>query len=279
MSKLPVSVIIVAKESASTIEECLIAIIKNNPSEIIVIDGNSTDETMQIARKYTEKVYSDDGKGLCFARQLGVEQATQEYIAYVDSDVVLIEDALSIMYREFMASDCISLVAQEAPNRNISGYWEWAQYEHNQFRRGQCSFGTIAGIMKKETILKFGFNQSSNDIYSAMDDMDMEIRLRKAGYKFGTSSAIYYHSYKSDFKSFVRYRFFMGRLTACYIKKYGPCNVGFWPPLSRLYWLGLFLIKGKPKLIPYIIVDGMMQTAGMLRELLGTPGKDTSEKR
>jgi hypothetical protein len=54
--------------------------------------------------------------------------------------------------------------------------------------------------------------------------------------------------------------------------KYGPWHAGFWPPLTMTYWLAFWLIKGKPKLIPYQIVDGIVETAGMLKgffEIIG----------
>ena len=87
MENLPISVIIIAKNAERTIEECLSAVKKSNPAEIIVVDGNSTDRTVEIARRYTEHIYPDEGKGIGYARQLGAEMASQEYIAYVDSDV------------------------------------------------------------------------------------------------------------------------------------------------------------------------------------------------
>ena len=90
MEKLPISVIIVAKNAEATIAECMSAVQKNKPFEIIVIDGNSTDRTIEISRRYTERIYSDEDKGLGYARQLGAEMANQEYIAYVDSYVILL---------------------------------------------------------------------------------------------------------------------------------------------------------------------------------------------
>jgi len=47
---LPISVIIVAKNAESTIEECLDSVRRNNPAEIIVVDGLSTDKTVSLSR-------------------------------------------------------------------------------------------------------------------------------------------------------------------------------------------------------------------------------------
>ena len=46
---MPISVIIAAKNAESTIEECLDSVRRNNPAEIIVVDGNSSDKTVKIA--------------------------------------------------------------------------------------------------------------------------------------------------------------------------------------------------------------------------------------
>jgi len=261
MENVPVSVIVVAKNAEKTIEDCLKSVQRNNPAEIIVVDGNSTDRTVDIAREYTKKVYSDEGKGLNLARQLGAEQATQEYIAYVDSDVILTDGALKTMLADLQGSECISMLAQEVTDAKYSSYWQWAQYQHNQFRHLEGHLGTIASLSRKEIILKYGFDLSERDL----DDVDLELRLKREGYKFGVSSARYYHRYRANLKSLAKYRFFLGRVRARYIRKYGPWNPGLWPPLSTLYWLGFSLIKGKPKLIPYFLVEGTAETAGMVK--------------
>lgn len=261
MGNLPISVIIVARNAEKTIEDSLKSVQRNNPAEIILVDGNSTDRTVEIAGGYTELIFSDGGKGLNFARQLGAEQATQEYIAYVDSDVILTDGALTTMLAEFRDSGYISLLAQEVTDAEYSSYWQRAQYQQNQLRRIEGRLGTAASLLRRETILKYGFDLSERDL----DDADLELRLKAEGYKFGLSSARYYHRYRVNLKSLAKYRFFLGRVGARYIRKYGPWHTGFWPLLHMFYWLGFCLIKGKLKLIPYVIVNGIVQTAGMVK--------------
>jgi len=261
MGNLPVSIIIVARNAEKTIDDCLKSVQRNYPAEVVLVDGNSTDRTVEIAREYTERIYSDEGRGLNYARQLGAEQATQEYIAYVDSDVILTDGALAMMLAEFRDSGYISMLAQEVTDAEYSSYWQRAQYQQNQLRRIEGRLGTAASLFRKETILKYGFDLSERDL----DDADLELRLKAEGYKFGISSARYYHRYRVNLKSLAKYRFFLGRVGARYIRKYGPWHTGFWPPLHMFYWLGFCLIKGKPKLIPYFIVVGMAQTAGMVK--------------
>ncbi len=274
MDKLPISVIIVARNAERTIEECLSSVQRNNPAEIIVVDGNSTDSTVDIARRYTDRIYADQGKGLGYARQLGAEKATQEYIAYVDSHVILTEGALAMMLTALQGSDYVSVSARLAPGMKCSSYWEWGQYQHDLYSQlhghRKDYLSTMVGLIRRETILKYGFNLSHK---VHIDDLDLEMRLRRDGYKFGTSSALFYNRYRADIKSFVAQRFLhYGRPIAYYIRNWGIWHAYLWPPLGMFYWLGFCFIKGKPQLIPYFIVNGIFQTLGMVKgffELIG----------
>lgn len=268
MESLPISVIIITKNAETSIEECLRAVESNNPAEIIIVDGNSSDRTVEIARRYTPRIYSDEGRGgRSYARQLGAEKATQEYIAYIDSDAILLTDkALATMLAEFQGSDYIHIAAQLAPGMKCATYWEWAQYQHNLLHQAIFSskrgVGLTAGLFRRETILKYGFDLAYGGV---MDDMALELRLRRDGYKFGTSSAQIYPRFRTDLKSLIRHWFFQGKTASWYIRRYGIWHARLWPPLGVFYWLGFCLIKGKLKLIPFEIIDGAARTAGMVK--------------
>lgn len=266
VENLPVSVIIVARNAERTIRECLDSVQRNNPAEIIVVDGVSTDRTVEIAKEYTQSIYSDEGEGLGYARQLGAEQATQEYIAYVDSDVILTNGSLATMLAEFQGSEYVCMTAREGTDGKFAGYWNWAQYQHNQLRSVEGHIGMLASVWRRESVLKYGFDLSGKGVVKGrLEDVDLEIRMRRDGYKFGTSSALYYHRYKADMKTFANHQFFLGQVVTGYITKYGPWHVAWWPPLTILYWFAICLIKGKLKLIPYFIVGTIGKTAGMVK--------------
>jgi len=82
------SVIIPARNSAQTIEGTLNSLIngKRVPDEIIVVDGCSTDNTKAIAEKYGCKVIVNYNKNVAAARQIGIENACFEIVAFTDSD-------------------------------------------------------------------------------------------------------------------------------------------------------------------------------------------------
>ena len=83
---LPISVNICTYNEEKYIEDCLKSVIKNNPKEIIVVDGGSTDATVQISKSMGAKVLISDKRGLSSQRQFGIENSKQPFIAIVDAD-------------------------------------------------------------------------------------------------------------------------------------------------------------------------------------------------
>jgi glycosyltransferase involved in cell wall biosynthesis len=85
-------VCVVEKNSAKTLDRCLTSIRRHVPCHnLIVSDGYSTDESLSIAKKYTDRVYVDSGF-LGAARYRAAEASTTKWIAFVDSDVYLYKD-------------------------------------------------------------------------------------------------------------------------------------------------------------------------------------------
>jgi glycosyltransferase involved in cell wall biosynthesis len=262
-NNLPISVVVIAKNAQDDIGDCLKAISENRPAEIIVVDGKSTDQTVEIARRYTERIYSDEGKGQAYARQLGAEKATQEYLAYVDADVILTDGALETMLNELIRSDYVSINAQISPEHDGFNYWEWAQWWQHCYsaqRVRNNHFATMACLLKREIVLKYRFDLTGGHL----DDISLEYKLKAAGYKLGTSSAAFCHRWIRSFGGVMSHRFLIGRNGAHAMKKYGPWHAGYWAPLASTYWLAMCIRKGNLKLIPFVIVDGIAELAGML---------------
>ena len=86
--------IIPSFNSEKTIEDCLVSIKKQAPrkSEIILVDGESTDSTLKKAKKISGvKVLTEKKRGPAAARNLGLKKTNARYIAFVDSDCILPE--------------------------------------------------------------------------------------------------------------------------------------------------------------------------------------------
>jgi len=56
------------------------------PDEVIVIDGNSKDDTLKIVREFPVKIVTEPGAGFGHARNLGVKNASGDIIFFIDSD-------------------------------------------------------------------------------------------------------------------------------------------------------------------------------------------------
>jgi glycosyltransferase involved in cell wall biosynthesis len=94
-----VSVIICAYNAQSTIEACLRSLLElRYPSvEVVVVDDGSTDATREIAERFPFRVIHQENKGLSIARNVGIDAATGEYVAFTDSDCVVDPDWLTYL--------------------------------------------------------------------------------------------------------------------------------------------------------------------------------------
>lgn len=83
---IPISVCIITKNEAEHLEKCLSAL-KPYPFEIIVTDTGSTDNSKEIAYKYTDKVYDFDWiNDFSAARNFTINRASHNIILSLDTD-------------------------------------------------------------------------------------------------------------------------------------------------------------------------------------------------
>ncbi len=80
------SVLIIAKNEASMIGNCILSARLLSPLEIIVIDDESTDKTVAISKNLGVHVYSHLKKNFAEARNFGFQKAQGLWILYIDAD-------------------------------------------------------------------------------------------------------------------------------------------------------------------------------------------------
>ena len=92
------SFIIPTKNEEKYIKNCLDSIKKQTIKnyEIIIIDSNSTDNTLKIAKKYG-KIFIERKKGPSAARNKGAKNAKGDILIFMDADVILNKNFLKIL--------------------------------------------------------------------------------------------------------------------------------------------------------------------------------------
>lgn len=108
MNNVKVSVITPCFNSEKTIQKTLESVLNQtyNNYEYIIIDGKSTDKTLQIIEKYKPlfgekiQVYSEPDKGIYDAMNKGIMKASGDIIGIVNSDDYYELDALENMVNE-----------------------------------------------------------------------------------------------------------------------------------------------------------------------------------
>lgn len=99
-----VSVIVPVYNTENYLDKCIKSILNQTYKniELILIDNNSTDSSIQICQKYLKydsriRIFTEKKSGVSNARNLGLEKAKGRYIFFVDSDDWINRDTLKIL--------------------------------------------------------------------------------------------------------------------------------------------------------------------------------------
>jgi glycosyltransferase involved in cell wall biosynthesis len=262
---LPLTVVVPARNAVDFIESCLQTIRRNRPAEIIVVDGESADATVEIARKYADSVLSDGGGGVALARQLGGEAASQPYVAFVDVDVELTDAALSELLDELKVRDLEAIQAQ-LTSVGAGDYWSRALASHHRGGRSKNWFGLSASLFVRESFLHYGMDSA----FSSGEDIELRYRLQKAGARVSMSQRVTVrHRFGPGF------RFALGQFMADgaglgrVVRKFGLEAVPTLaiPAGGTVLGIGRSLLR-HPQFIPYYALYGVCNYWGIARGLL-----------
>jgi glycosyltransferase involved in cell wall biosynthesis len=86
-----VSAIIITKNEEKNLPRCLESLKWAN--EIIVLDSGSTDNTLEIAKSYNAKIFSEEWKGYTQQKNSAVAKTQSDWIVSLDADEEFSEDA------------------------------------------------------------------------------------------------------------------------------------------------------------------------------------------
>lgn len=182
---LRISAVVPARNAEAWIESCLRAIRANRPAEVILVDGGSTDRTVELARPWVDKVIDDGGAGVAAARMMGVVSASQPWIALVDADVVLPPNALHELDRERSER---RLVALQAGLHSVGtgDYWSQSLANHHNHGKSKGWFGVCASLIPRDLLMAHPLDAHLR----SGEDIDLRIRLTRAGFRIGVSEAM-----------------------------------------------------------------------------------------
>ena len=104
-----VSVCYIVKNEARHIEESLRSVVWAD--EIVVVDSGSDDGTIEICRRYTDRVLHQDFLGHIEQKNFALDQATHDWVLSLDGDEVLSDD-LADEIRSVLAAPAMILVEE-----------------------------------------------------------------------------------------------------------------------------------------------------------------------
>ena len=163
-----VSVIIPTYNCASYVVTAIKSVLFQSyeKSEIIIIDDGSTDETREVIRPYMKDIVYiyQENRGLPAARNRGLQEATGEFIAFLDADDLWLKDKLAIQLQVFESSPSVGIVFSD-----FSVFAEDGFREDHYFKKCFPIFKenniTLSDIFKNKRKIRCENTQNEVQIY------------------------------------------------------------------------------------------------------------------
>jgi GT2 family glycosyltransferase len=221
------SVIVCAYNAEDTIRECLEGIERLDYSDVetIVVDDGSTDQTAAIAREFGVRVIRTENRGLAAARNTGLEAASGELVAYLDSDACPDPHWLENLAAAFVQTNhagvggpnippagegLIGSCVARAPGGPIHVLISDREAEHipgcNMAFRRSCLQG-VGGFDPQYRI--------------AGDDVDICWRIQERGWTLGFApGAVVWHRPRRTIRSYLKQQIHYGKAEALLERKW-----------------------------------------------------------
>jgi glycosyltransferase involved in cell wall biosynthesis len=185
MNKKPlVSIITVTFNAEADLEKCIKSVISQTYTniEFIIIDGGSADGTLDIIEKYKKNIsysISEKDNGIYDAWNKGISHANGEWIAFLGSDDIFLENAIENYINHInkfdsksidIVSSRVTLVNNNGDKLRIIGKkWNW-----KIFRRYMC-IAHVGSIHSKTYFNQYG---TYNLNYKIVGDYEMLLRAK-----------------------------------------------------------------------------------------------------
>lgn len=184
-----VSVQICTLNEAANIGPCLESVWANEPAEVIVIDGGSTDTTVAIAESLGARVLSPGRLGLGPSRQLGYQATECMYSAFVDADDRLPPTWISTMVRELEAGQYSAL--QSSLRAYPEGSW-WDRGWDVYFQVSVVPTADTVIVGRPALFRTQDLREFDEELKSLDEDTHLSRMFEQRGMRQGIGTAIAY---------------------------------------------------------------------------------------
>ena len=267
--KLDLSITLCTLNEEKNIDDCLQSLLLQNPSEIIISDGNSNDRTREIATKYNVKIINAGRKGLGHQRKIAVDNCKYKYIAVIDADHRPEKDACKKLIQELEENNFDGIEANILSIKN-SSYWDWAMEQNFVIDHNSPGPRNMIGtpcIYKGKILKKINFDPFFT---AASDDTDLCYRMCKNGYRLGVGTPIVRQKHRSDLSTFLKKFFWYGKGDAQFVYRHPERLLNmlkhhyFNYPIAKSYKA---VLRGNFKVIPFFVFCGLIRNVSFIKEI------------
>lgn len=251
-----VIIVIPTYNSEKNIKKCLDSIFKlNYPNyKVVIVDGHSTDNTLQIAKNYEIEILFEDIGNRAGACNVAIKKYMNEYIAFTDDDCIVSPNWLNGLMETLNSKPNIACAT--GPNITpedssdfskgvgvVLGSFMGSGYStHAKIKKEIIEVESAPGcsaLYKKNIFDEIGLFDVS---LITAEDAEINYRIIKSGYKILYNPEVYVHHYRRDStKRFLKkmYKYGIGR--AKLIKKH-PKSMKFYHLLPSVAIISLIPI-------------------------------------
>ncbi len=186
------SVIVPVYNGAMHLSRCLDSLRLSNCSdfEVIVVDDCSTDQSRQIAERSGARcVRAPHTLGPAGARNLGVAHAQGDIFVFVDADVEVPHDALSLIEKDFADDPQLAAVFgaydDEPAWRDFLSQYKnlMHSYLHLKSSERAVTFWAGGGAVRREAFVEAGGFDAVRYRHPSIEDIELGYRLARTGKK------------------------------------------------------------------------------------------------
>jgi GT2 family glycosyltransferase len=241
------SVVVCTHNGSATIRECFEAITRlDYPAfETIVVDDGSSDNTADICREFNARLITTENGGLSNARNIGLQAATGEIVAYTDDDAYPDPHWLKHLAHTFMTTSHVGVGGPNIPPpgdgpiaeciANAPGGPSHVLYSDREVEHIP---GCNMAFRREALAAVTGFDPQFR---IAGDDVDLCWRLQRSGGSLGfNSAAVVWHHRRDSVRAYMKQQFNYGKAEAMLEEKWPEKynGLGHIPWKGRLYGQG-----------------------------------------